>query len=224
MLSEGKRKPGGVHHEACEGRIARAGNFVILIPHRCRLQTALDQAYTCIIENRDEGHGQKRLRPSCYGGGNARRNQRNPAGIPAVRISPTNLTARITNGWSPPGTTDMKRTPEMKKRYNGVWPAIRRRYITAHPLCEMCRREGRITPAAEVHHILPLADGGTHDPENLMDIVQWPPFPTSRPPRAASGQAQGVRKSAKSQMPPVAFAREILPLSNRSGSRKGRYG
>lgn len=65
-----------------------------------------------------------------------------------------------------------ERTPEMKKSYNGVWPAIRRRYITAHPLCEMCRREGRITPAAEVHHILPLADGGTHDPENLMALCK----------------------------------------------------
>ena len=60
----------------------------------------------------------------------------------------------------------------MKKRYNGVWPAIRRRYITAHPLCEMCRCEGRTTPAAEVHHILPLADGGTHEPENLMALCK----------------------------------------------------
>ena len=54
------------------------------------------------------------------------------------------------------------RTPEMKKRYNGAWPAIRRRFIAAHPLCEMCLREGRATAAEEVHHIVPLADGGTH--------------------------------------------------------------
>ena len=60
----------------------------------------------------------------------------------------------------------------MKKRYNGVWPAIRRKHITAYPLCEICRREGRITAAQEVHHIIPLADGGTHDESNLMSLCK----------------------------------------------------
>ena len=64
------------------------------------------------------------------------------------------------------------RTPEMKKRYNGAWPAIRRRFIAAHPLCEMCRREGRVTAAAEVHHIVPLSAGGTHDESNLMALCK----------------------------------------------------
>lgn len=65
-----------------------------------------------------------------------------------------------------------ERTPEMKQRYNGVWPAVRRRYITAHPLCEMCLREGRTTAAQEVHHIVPLAEGGTHDEDNLMALCK----------------------------------------------------
>lgn len=65
-----------------------------------------------------------------------------------------------------------ERTPEMKNRYNGAWPAIRRRYIEAHPLCEMCRREGRVTAVEEVHHILPLAGGGSHDAENLMSLCK----------------------------------------------------
>ena len=64
------------------------------------------------------------------------------------------------------------RTPEMKKRYNGAWPAIRRRFIAAHPLCEMCRRGGRVTAAAEVHHIVPLSAGGTHDESNLMALCK----------------------------------------------------
>lgn len=64
------------------------------------------------------------------------------------------------------------RSPEMKKRYNGVWPAIRRRHMTAHPLCEVCRREGRITAAQEVHHMIPLANGGTHDESNLMSLCK----------------------------------------------------
>ena len=65
-----------------------------------------------------------------------------------------------------------ERTPEMKHRYNGAWPAIRRSYIKAHPLCEVCRREGRYTEAREVHHIIPLADGGTHDSNNLMALCK----------------------------------------------------
>ncbi len=65
-----------------------------------------------------------------------------------------------------------ERTPEMKKRYKGPWPAIRRRYLAGHPLCEMCLRENRYTEAREVHHIQPLANGGTHDNSNLMALCK----------------------------------------------------
>lgn len=30
--------------------------------------------------------------------------------------------------------------------------------MSEHPLCEMCEREGRLTPATEVHHIAPVED------------------------------------------------------------------
>lgn len=32
--------------------------------------------------------------------------------------------------------------------------------MTAHPLCEQCEREGRITPAQQVDHIIPLERAG----------------------------------------------------------------
>ena len=32
--------------------------------------------------------------------------------------------------------------------------------------------EGRLTPAQEVHHILPFADGGTNDEDNLMALCK----------------------------------------------------
>lgn len=64
------------------------------------------------------------------------------------------------------------RTPEMKRRYNGAWPRVRRAFLAAHPLCEMCLREGRATAAEEVRHIVPLADGGTHDDGNLMSLCK----------------------------------------------------
>lgn len=63
-----------------------------------------------------------------------------------------------------------QRDPETNKRYGGTWQRIRAWYIAEHPLCAVCAKEGRITPAQEVHHIVPLRQGGTHDPDNLMSL------------------------------------------------------
>jgi 5-methylcytosine-specific restriction protein A len=64
------------------------------------------------------------------------------------------------------------RDPNMVKQYHGIWPKIRARYIQAHPLCEDCLESGRLTSAAEVHHILPLSRGGTHDENNLRSLCR----------------------------------------------------
>ncbi len=64
------------------------------------------------------------------------------------------------------------RPEENKKRYGYRWRKIRALFLAAHPLCEMCRKAGRFTEATEVHHILPLAHGGTHDEENLMALCK----------------------------------------------------
>lgn len=63
-----------------------------------------------------------------------------------------------------------QRDPETRKRYGRAWKRIRDRYIAAHPLCEKCKKQEKLTPAEEVHHILPLARGGTHDECNLMAL------------------------------------------------------
>ena len=49
---------------------------------------------------------------------------------------------------------------------------IRDRYAAEHPLCEMCLKEGRLTPVQEVHHILPVSKGSTHARDNLMSLCQ----------------------------------------------------
>jgi 5-methylcytosine-specific restriction protein A len=36
------------------------------------------------------------------------------------------------------------------------WRRLRRMILTAHPLCQACAREGRLTPATEVHHVRPV--------------------------------------------------------------------
>ena len=65
-----------------------------------------------------------------------------------------------------------ERDPASKRRYGRAWRRIRDGFIAVHPLCERCKRLGKLTPAEEVHHILPLSRGGTHDPDNLMALCK----------------------------------------------------
>lgn len=65
-----------------------------------------------------------------------------------------------------------ERSPVSKKRYGRAWKRIRDRYIGKYPLCEMCLKNNKITPATEVHHIRPLSRGGTHDEDNLMALCK----------------------------------------------------
>ena len=60
------------------------------------------------------------------------------------------------------------RDPAVRRRYGRAWKRIRDRYIQEHPLCELCQRDGRLTPAEEVHHKVPLSEGGTHARDNLV--------------------------------------------------------
>lgn len=63
-----------------------------------------------------------------------------------------------------------QRDPAAKKRYGRSWKRIRDCYVALHPLCEQCEKNGKITPAEEVHHIKPLSKGGTHAEGNLMSL------------------------------------------------------
>lgn len=63
-----------------------------------------------------------------------------------------------------------QRDPDTKKRYGAAWQRIRDRYVAEYPLCEICAEAGRITPSQEVHHVIPLRQGGTHDAENFMAL------------------------------------------------------
>ena len=62
------------------------------------------------------------------------------------------------------------RDPESRKRYGAAWRRIRKRYISAHLLCERCKLEGKLNPAEQVHHIKLLSEGGTHDTGNLISL------------------------------------------------------
>lgn len=62
------------------------------------------------------------------------------------------------------------RDPETRRRYGRAWKRIRDKYMATHPLCEQCLMDGKLTPAQEIHHIIPLAHGGAHVESNLMAL------------------------------------------------------
>ena len=65
-----------------------------------------------------------------------------------------------------------ERNPRTAERYGYQWKKIRRSYVKAHPFCEMCLLEQRVTPVEEVHHIYPLDHGGSNDAMNLMSLCK----------------------------------------------------
>lgn len=64
------------------------------------------------------------------------------------------------------------RSPDHNKIYGRRWRTIRDLYISKHPLCEDCLDAGRFVPADEVHHIVPIDQGGTHAEDNLRSLCQ----------------------------------------------------
>lgn len=62
------------------------------------------------------------------------------------------------------------------RKYGRAWKRIRDKYISEHPICEMCIAKSyyipyyAIKPATEVHHIIPLCEHGTSKPSNLMAL------------------------------------------------------
>ncbi len=64
------------------------------------------------------------------------------------------------------------RDPLHSKRYGRNWQSIRKAYVAAHPLSERCAKAGRYVPDEDVHHLKPLRDGGTNDPDNLMSLCR----------------------------------------------------
>jgi len=65
---------------------------------------------------------------------------------------------------------DARRGTSNERGYNATWRRLRRMVLNREPLCRECLKEGRLTPATEVDHIVPLSQGGTNDLENLQPL------------------------------------------------------
>lgn len=54
--------------------------------------------------------------------------------------------------------SDQWRGSASSRGYDGAWHKVRNVKVSMDPLCELCKREGKVTPVDEVHHIRPVAD------------------------------------------------------------------
>lgn len=72
---------------------------------------------------------------------------------------------------SPKRMYDDRRESPSKRGYDSEWTKFRTWFLSNNPLCAMCMKEGRITQANEIHHIVPLAEGGARlDEKNCMAL------------------------------------------------------
>jgi 5-methylcytosine-specific restriction protein A len=54
--------------------------------------------------------------------------------------------------------------------YGHAWRRVRQHKLNVQPICEVCEAQGFITRAIEVDHVIPRAEGGTDEFENLRSI------------------------------------------------------
>lgn len=64
------------------------------------------------------------------------------------------------------------RDKAVRRRYGRAWKRIRDSYVSTHPFCELCFEKGIIVAVDEVHHRLPLTEGGTHERSNLISLCK----------------------------------------------------
>ena len=65
---------------------------------------------------------------------------------------------------------DSARANSNERGYGASWRKLRAFIIAREPLCRRCLANGRTTPATEVDHIKPKAQGGTDETENLQGL------------------------------------------------------
>lgn len=73
---------------------------------------------------------------------------------------------------------DTARAERMKIYNTKRWRRLRLSHLRLHPLCQICEREGRVTPGNDVHHITSFTSVTdkaqrellAYDPANLMTV------------------------------------------------------
>ena len=71
------------------------------------------------------------------------------------------------------GRVEDGRCSAAARGYDGAWKRVRAWFIRLHPLCAHCLTKGRVTPVADVDHIVPIAQGGARlDADNLQSLCR----------------------------------------------------
>ena len=68
--------------------------------------------------------------------------------------------------------TDKNRPPSSQRGYDSRWRKVRRMKLARQPLCEECNRNGLVKQAQEVHHKMPIAQGGSNRIDNLESLCR----------------------------------------------------
>lgn len=66
---------------------------------------------------------------------------------------------------------DAHRGKPAERGYDARWRHLREAFIRSHPYCVMCEREGIVTQADDIDHIVPIADGGRALDENNLQAL-----------------------------------------------------
>ena len=56
--------------------------------------------------------------------------------------------------------------------YGTTWQKVRKIHLFKNPLCEVCKQQGIVKPANEVHHKNALRNGGTNEVDNLQSLCK----------------------------------------------------
>ena len=56
--------------------------------------------------------------------------------------------------------------------YTRQYEKARAWLLRRQPLCARCLERGKVVEAEQVHHIVPLSEGGTNDPGNLLPLCR----------------------------------------------------
>jgi 5-methylcytosine-specific restriction protein A len=70
----------------------------------------------------------------------------------------------------PPNARQVPRQKTAQRGYGGLWQRLRLMVLREEPLCRECKKEGQVTEAKHVDHVLPIAQGGTNERSNLQSL------------------------------------------------------
>ena len=54
-----------------------------------------------------------------------------------------------------------------------AWRKLRAQFLLEHPICEECRKHGKLIKATIVDHIVPISKGGEPLDENNLQALCW---------------------------------------------------